>query len=322
MKNPDSTIGVLLLNLGGPDSLDAVKPFLYNLFSDRMIIRLGPAPLQKPLAWLISTMRTPKVKRFYELIGGKSPILELTKAQAAALEAALKKDGDFRVFIGMRYWHPRIRDEVARMEKSGIKKFIALSLYPQYSIASTGSSLEKLKEVARGRPLAYDTITDWHTHPLYIEALADTVKKGLARFDDKDAHVLFSAHGLPVKFIEMGDPYQQHIRETVEAVAAKAGIAKWSISYQSRTGPVKWLGPGTDEAIKELAAHGVKRVLAVAVSFVSDHIETLYEIDILYRKLARGLGIDLKRAEALNTHPLLIGALKDIVLSKKRELGW
>lgn len=320
--NKSNPIGVLLLNLGGPDSLGAVRPFLYNLFSDRMIIRLGPALLQKPIAWFISKTRSSKAADAYALIGGKSPILEITEAQARAVEEALRKERKFRVYVGMRYWFPFIREALDRMEEDGVRDFIALPLFPQYSIATTGSSLEQMKRDLKGRNFRFEAIGRWYTHPLYIEALADAVRKGLDKFEGEVPFVLFSAHGLPVKFIEMGDPYEKETRETVRLVAERAGVRDYAMGYQSRTGPVKWLEPSTDEVIRELAGKGVKNLLVVAVSFVSDHVETLYEIDILYKGLAEGLGVRLERAEALNTHPLLIGALRDLILAKKRELGW
>jgi len=313
--------------MGGPDSFRAVRPFLYNLFSDRMIIRLGPAPLQKPLALLISSLRAGKARKMYAQIGGKSPLNELTSAQAKALAASLKGEGDFKIHVGMRYWHPFISETLAEMKEQGIEKLMAVSLYPHYSLATTGSSLEQLrKDLGRpGYKFECVLIREWPTHPLYIEALAETVRKGLKEFErqrTKVPFVLFSAHGLPVKFVEQGDPYSGQIEATMRAVAEKVSLADYGLSYQSRTGPVEWLKPYTDEKIKELAARGTKNVLVVPISFVSDHIETLYEIDILYSELARRLGMNFKRTEALNTHPLLIGALKDLILNKKKELGW
>lgn len=327
-----SPIGVLLLNLGGPDSLRAVKPFLYNLFSDRMIIRLGPAPLQKPVAWAISAWRAKTAKKAYALIGGKSPLAEYTLKQAAALEEALKSHGEFRVSVAMRYWRPYMRDAVEEMRAKGIGKILALSLYPQWSLATTGSSVRQLNEDALALGVRVATIERWCTHPLYIEALADTIRAGMNFFASggagqkksfpRDVFLLFSAHGLPLKIAGSGDPYEQDIRRTLDAVLKLLPPVEHGLSYQSRTGPVKWLSPYTDEMLRQLAGRGIKKVLAVAVSFVSDHVETLYEIDILYRRLAEGLGIELKRAPALNAHPKLIAAFREMVLEKKKELGW
>lgn len=340
------TRGVILLNLGGPDSLRAIRPFLFNLFSDRQIIRLGPPFLQKPLAGLISTLRLRKTERMYRLIGGRSPIKEITEAQALALEEALNtrprvepqekyhtrptdgKDGNqggasfFKVYVGMRYWHPFIEDVIPRIYSDGIRKLIALSLYPQYSVATSGSSLSRFGEVAAGYQVETVCISSWHDHPLYIEALVDVIKKGLESFSDsspiarpsssKIVHVLFSAHSLPKKIIDQGDPYVDQIMGTIGEITKQLPLT-WHLSYQSKSGPVEWLEPSTDEKLGELARNGVKNVLVVPISFVSDHIETLYEIDILYKNLAGSLGVRLERTDSLNTRPKFIEALRDIV---------
>lgn len=312
--------GVLLLNLGGPDSLEAVKPFLYNLFSDREIIRLGPSPIfQKPIAWLISTLRAGKTRKAYSLIGGGSPILPITRSQADALERKLSSEGEFKVYVGMKYWHPFIEDAVKQANAEGIKELVALSLYPQYSAATTGSAEGALKEIMRDYPIRYYCVPPWYDHPLYIDALADTISKALAKCPD--AEVLFSAHSLPAKLIAGGDPYANHTIATINAVGKKLDI-KWHLSYQSKSGPVRWLEPSTDDTLRRLAAEGVKDVVVVPVSFVSDHIETLYEIDILYKGMAESLGLRLHRADSLNTHPLFINALKDLVLRGAEKLRW
>jgi ferrochelatase len=326
--------GVILLNLGGPDSLQAVRPFLYNLFSDREIIRLGPAPMQKPLAWLISTLRSPKTEKMYSQIGGKSPILDITQAQARALEEALNKQShspqSFKVYTGMRYWHPFTEDVITQMSRDGIKKVIGLSLYPYYSVTTTGSSISQFRKAASRYHMEIITVDSWHNHPLYIEALVDVIKKGIASFQSssqgpgsssfilhpsslKDVHVLFSAHSLPQKIIDQGDPYVNQIIETIREIEKLLPIT-WHLSYQSKSGPVKWLEPSTEDKLEELAQSGIRNVLVVPISFISDHIETLYEIDILYMDLARKLGIQMKRTESLNTHPKFIQALQDIVM--------
>ena len=334
-KTAKETIGVLLLNLGGPDSLQAVRPFLYNLFSDRQIIKLGPEFLQKPLAWLISTTRHKKTEGFYSLIGGKSPILDITNAQAEALEEALNQlsvlSSQLKVFVGMRYWHPLIEEVVPEIHNAGIRKLIVLSLYPQYSLATTGSSLSKFREVASKYKMEAFCIESWFNHPLYIEALVDVIRKGMDIFAESrehrakdmepDIHILFSAHSLPQKFIDEGDPYVEQIKGTIEEITKRIEI-KWHLSYQSKSGPVKWLEPSTDEKLKELAAKGVRNILVVPISFVSDHIETLYEIDILYRQMAEGLGLCLRRTESLNTHPVFIEAMRDIIIKNVKELKW
>jgi ferrochelatase len=368
------TIGVILLNLGGPDSLNAIKPFLYNLFSDRQIIQLGPPFLQKQLAWLISTIRSKKTEKMYAMIGGKSPILDITIAQAKALEEALNQESgvgsqksernkdsklrttsselSFKVYVGMRYWHPLIEEVIPKIYNDGIRKLIALSLYPHYSLATSGSSLTKLKEVlikiykpegakltefvssfehqkgkssfaVHNSQFTVHCITSWFNHPLYIEALVDVIKRGLESFIPPHTlppHILFSAHSLPKKIIDEGDPYVNQITGTIEEITRLMPI-KWHLSYQSKSGPVKWLEPSTDEKLKELAREGVKDILVVPISFVSDHIETLYEIDILYKNIADKLGIKLKRVDSLNTHPHFIEALKDMVEKSAKEMG-
>jgi protoporphyrin/coproporphyrin ferrochelatase len=331
--------GVLLLNLGGPDSLDAVRPFLYNLFSDRDIIKLGPEFLQKPIASFIAATRSGKTRAMYSLIGGKSPILDITKAQAAALEHELnssstRKDEPYRVYVGMRYWHQFIEEAVERIHGDGISDIVALTLYPHYSIATTGSSIITLEKAVleiykTDRTQCRETcenssytihcphfalrcITSWYKHPLYIEALEERIKSGFTLFKDQP-EVLFSAHSLPQKFIDDGDPYLKEIQGTIAAVTKKIDM-RWHLSFQSKSGPVKWLEPSTEHMLAELARKGVKDLLVVPISFVSDHIETLYEIDILYKDMAAGLGINLKRTESLNTAPTFIKALSEMII--------
>ncbi len=345
-----NTIGVLLLNLGGPDSLQAVRPFLYNLFSDRNIIKLGPSFLQKPIAWLISGIRAQSTKKIYNLIGGKSPILDITTAQAKALEEALNPSPithypslSFRVYVGMRYWHPFIDEVVPKIYNNGIRKLIVLILYPHYSRATTGSALSQFKEVVSRYPVEIFCISSWFDHPLYIGALVDVIKKGIESFNQnfssnppipplekggkggfegrRNVHVLFSAHSLPESFIAEGDPYVYQIQETIKKIVKIMNI-EWHLSYQSKSGPVKWLEPSTEEMLENFAEWGYRNILVVPISFVSDHIETLYEIDILYKDMAQKKGITLKRAESLNTHPLFIEALKDIVIESVKEIKW
>lgn len=322
--------GVILLNLGGPDSQEAVRPFLYNLFSDRKIIRLGPPFLQKPIAWSIAASRAPKTRKAYGLIGGGSPILDITNAQAGALEEALKGQIEgvhepFKVYVGMRYWRPFIEDTLRQAHEDGIRRLVSLSLYPHYSRATTGSAEEKLKEELAKYPMECSFVSSWFDQPSYIDALADVIRKGFGKLEDtsegKVPVVLFSAHSLPVSFIEEGDPYVEEIMDTIRAVAEKVNM-HWHLGYQSRSGPVQWLEPSTEEVIKGLRMEGVREVLMVPISFVSDHIETLYEIDILYRGIGERLGLKVQRTDSLNTHPLLIKALKEMVLEKAKEQGW
>ncbi len=331
------SIGVLLLNLGGPDSLSAVQPFLYNLFSDREIIRLGPAFLQKPLAWLISSLRSAKTRAAYALIGGRSPIREITLDQARALEDVLNEsriknqESRIAVFVGMRYWQPLMRDVVKKIHEQGVEKLVVLSLYPHYSVATTGSSLSYLKKVLIAYPsIKTCEVLSWFDHHLYIDALAEKIEMGLAVFcassltpdiAPADVHLLFSAHSLPKKFVDEGDPYVDHIMATIKAVTARFSNP-WKLSYQSKSGPVAWLEPSTEQMLEEMASQGIKNLLAVPISFVSDHIETLYEIDMLYKDMAAELGMRLERAESLNLSPTFIAALKDIVVQEIKEAGW
>ncbi len=340
-----SVIGVLLLNLGGPDSLDAVKPFLYNLFSDRDIIRLGPPFLQKPIAALIAATRAQKTIEAYKKIGGGSPIRDITNAQAKALEdllgsspiprdnpplAPLRKEGEggfeeegqgeIRVYVGMRYWHPFIEDAVEGMYKDGIKKILALSLYPHYSKATTGSSVRKFEQVVSRYPVEYFSAPSWFNHPLYIDALIEKIREGMTAFGERPV-VLFSAHSLPRRFIDEGDPYVTETHGTIQEIAQKIEM-EWYLSYQSKSGPVKWLEPSTEHMLGDLGRKGVKKLLVVPISFVSDHIETLYEIDLLYRDMAHELGMEMRRADSLNTSPKFVEALADMVLKNLRYRGW
>jgi ferrochelatase len=329
LRNKETT-GILLLNLGGPDSLRAVKPFLYNLFSDREIIKLGPSFLQTPLAWLISSLRSGKTEHMYKTIGGKSPLCDITEAQAKALEESLNStflasdsSHNFKVYIGMRYWHPFIADTVSKVLDDGLKRLIVLTLYPHYSKATTGSAISEFKRATRGRDINIEYIEQWYDFPPYIDSLAELMHSGISEFNVKDIHVLFSAHSLPETFIREGDPYVDHVRASIKEIMMRlswdpyniSGL-HWHLAFQSKSGPVKWLQPATDDTIIKLAKTGVKNVFVVPISFVSDHIETLYEIDMLYKEVAVEHGITLKRCHSLNTSNKFIAALKELVLSK------
>jgi ferrochelatase len=306
---------VLLLQMGGPDSLDAVEPFLLNLFSDRDIIRVGPAVLQPLIARFIVRRRAPKVAGYYERIGGKSPIRELTEAQARALQERLGPD--FSCFVAMRYWHPTTIEALAAIRREGITRVVALSLYPHYSRATTGSSLNELRRVLGEAGVRFDVVTvdRFYDHPLYIAALCERIEAGLARFPHREeVHLLFSAHSLPQSFIEAGDPYLDHILATVRLVMDRLGDVNYHLGFQSRAGPVKWLEPSTEEMLQRLATAGCANLLMVPLSFVSDHIETLYEIDVQYAEEAAALGIDtFRRVESLNSSPLFIDCLAELV---------
>jgi ferrochelatase len=315
-------VGVLLFNLGGPEKLADVRPFLYNLFSDPDIIRLPWRAMQKPLAWLISTQRYKKSRGYYEQIGGGSPLRRITAEQALALETALGERGlDARVYVGMRYWKPYIEEALVQIERDRITRLVVLPLYPQYSISTTGSSLNKMKSImgdnGRVEP-RIEVIKNWHDDPSYISALARTVSEELALFPNQDpssTHIVFSAHSVPVSYIEAGDPYLDQIQQTVRLVMEELGLKRaHSLSFQSKVGPVKWLQPSTDETLRRLGREKASQVLLVPVSFVSEHIETLYELDILYRGVADEVGLaHYRRAPALNCRPDFIDALAGLV---------
>ncbi len=313
--------GVVLLNMGGPDSLSAIRPFLARLFSDRELIRLPMAPVTQPLfAWIVSGVRARKVRTYYEEIGGGSPIGELTGKQRDALEAALRETGgNFRVYVGMRYWYPLAKHAVLEMKEDGVAKAIALPLYPQYCAATTGSSLSDLKRWIRwaGASFPLTEVTSYPDHAGYIDAVCGKIEETLKGTTAADGtHLLFSAHGVPKSFIDGGDPYQAETERTVEAMAERFPGISHSISYQSRLGRTEWLKPDTVEEVVRLGQEGVKRLVVVPVSFVSDHIETLHELDIRLKETAREAGIEtFFRVPALNDSPAFISALRDIVVT-------
>ncbi len=311
----DAPLGVLLLYIGGASATKEIQPFLYHLFSDREILPL-PAPLRIPLAWFISRTRYHLVKGAYQCIGG-SPLLKITKNQAKALENALKEEGlEAQVELGMRYCPPFIREAVERLKKEGVKRAVALTLYPQYSRATAGSCFAALKEAASRASLEIVTIPHWHTRPSFIKTWAELIRKEMIPLGETP-HVLFSAHSLPMRVVKQGDPYPQQISETVEAIVAELGPLPHSVAYQSKVGPVKWLGPSVETEIARLAREGTTALVIVPISFVSDHFETLYEMDIVFRKEAKKAGIrNFARVPALNLHPSLINTWKDLILER------
>ena len=312
--------GIVLLNMGGPDSLSAVRPFLARLLSDRELIRLPLAPLTQPLfAWIVSRVRARKVGKYYEEIGGGSPIAELTGRQGAALEEMLAETGgNFRVYVGMRYWYPLAKHAVLEMKEDGVARGIALPLYPQYCAATTGSSLSDLRRWMRwaGAGFPLTEVKSWPDHPGYIAALCGKIEDTLAGESPGKTHLLFSAHGVPKSFIDEGDPFQAETEKTVAAVMVRFPGTSHSISYQSRLGRTEWLKPDTVEEVLRLGREGIQRLMVVPVSFVSDHIETLHELDIRLKKTAGEAGIPaFFRVPALNDSPAFIRALRDIALS-------
>jgi ferrochelatase len=316
-------LGVLLFNLGGPETLADVRPFLFNLFSDPEIVRLPIRALQKPLAWLISTARHKKSSAYYAQIGGGSPLRRITEEQAVALREKLRRRGvEAEVYVGMRYWRPGAEEAIERIVEDGVTDLILLPLYPQFSVSTTGSSFKdfvaQMDKRGGVRHIRRRYISRWHTHEPYINALAGQIAEEIGKFPDPDprqVHLLFSAHSVPQSYIKNGDPYLDHTEATVRLVSEKLGdVGPVHLSFQSKVGPVKWLEPSTDAKLRELKAQGVEQILAIPISFVSDHIETLYELDILYQKLAEEIGIKAyRRVPALNCNPAFIEALADLV---------
>lgn len=315
--------GVLLFNLGGPETIRDVRPFLYNLFSDPEIIRIKSDFLRKTLARFIARLRHGKSENLYRQIGGGSPLRRITEEQAAALESRLRAMGaPAHVYVGMRCWKPGIDEAVDRILDGGVTQLVLLPLFPQYSVTTTGSCLKYFRELERkhdlGRRMDIRTVETWFDEPLYLEAMADTIRAGLARFSpgrEEPVRLLYSAHSIPERYVTDGDPFLDQTRRCVDLINAKLGNAFPStLCFQSRVGPVKWLGPSTRDAIRDMGRKGIGRVLAVPVSFVSDHIETLQEIDIAYRELALRSGIgEFQRADSLNLNPKFIDALATIV---------
>lgn len=327
---PCEGTAVLLLNLGGPDSLANVKPFLYNLFSDKDIIQLpGPQWLQNLFAKLISSRRETEAQENYHKIGGKSPLLEHTEAQAKALESLLKQNNlRLPVLIAMRYWHPFTEEILEKIKTLGLKRLIILPLYPHYSLATTGSSFKELDRVlsqlSTDTQIETRTICAYYDNEHYLSALAETIHQGLSenQWDTEDltqVKIIFSAHGLPKNYVKNNkDPYPKQITATAKRVMSQFfPNNRWQLCYQSRVGPMEWLTPYTEKLLLEMAEQGEKRLLVVPISFVSDHIETLFELDQLYIPQARQAGVtQIHRAPSFNTSPLFIKTLLQLVQQK------
>jgi len=321
-------VGVLLLNLGGPDKLEDVGPFLYNLFSDPEIIRLPFRWLQKPLAWFIASRRTKTSQENYKQIGGGSPLRRITEAQGEALKEQLSDLGqEANIYVGMRYWHPYTEEAIALLTQDDIEKLVILPLYPQFSISTSGSSFRLLEKLWQEDPklqrLEYTVIPSWYKQRSYLQAMAELIAQELDQFPNPDdVHIFFSAHGVPKSYVEeAGDPYQQEIEECTYLIMQTLNRSNaHTLAYQSRVGPVEWLQPYTEDALKELGTQGVKDLVVVPISFVSEHIETLQEIDIEYREIAEEAGIhNFRRVPAPNTHPVFIRALADLVIDAMQQ---
>lgn len=324
----EDKVGVLLLNLGGPDTLHDVQPFLFNLFADPDIIRLPRLFrfLQWPLAKLISVVRAPKSKEGYAAIGGGSPLRKITDEQAQALKTALEaKNLPVNVYVGMRYWYPFTEEAVQQIKRDRITRLVVLPLYPQFSISTTGSSIRVLQNIFREDAylsrLPVSIIRSWYQREGYVNSMADLIQKELGKFQKpEEVMIFFSAHGVPVSYVEKaGDPYRDQMEECIYLIMQRLkdrGINNdHTLAYQSRVGPVKWLKPYTDEVLVELGQKGVKSLLAIPVSFVSEHIETLEEIDMEYKELALESGIEnWGRVPALNCTPSFITDLADAVI--------
>src|SRR5271168_4959595 len=310
-------IAVVLFQLGGPDGQAAVEPFLYNLFCDPDIINFPGAFLaRKLIAKLISTTRSKVVGQHYAEIGGGSPIRRLTEQQARALELALKPHISARSIVAMRYWHPNTAEAIASLDSEPYDELVLLPLYPHYSFATTRSSLNEWNRQFKPKT-PVKLIDHFYDHPDYIAGIVERINSVLQEVPDPEhVQLVFSAHGLPMTLVEKGDPYPQHIEQTVQLVRQ---LGAWRnpyvLCYQSKVGPQKWLQPSLTGTIESLAKSGVKRMLVIPIAFLTEHIETLHEINIEAREQAKHLGVrDFYLMPALNDSPLLIRALADLVL--------
>ncbi|MGH7515967.1 MAG: ferrochelatase [Gemmatimonadales bacterium] len=320
---PRVKTGIVMMNLGGPATLDQVEPFLLELFADREIIQL---PVQDWLGPFIVRRRAPKVRKHYAEIGGGSPILRHTEAQGRGMVERLDRlspeTAPHGFYVAFRYVQPRSDDALRAMQADGVERAVAFTQYPHFSCSTTGSSLNELWRAARRLGLAsafeWSLVDRWPVHEGFIGAMAETVRDGLAEFPSGErdkALLLFSAHSLPLQFIDRGDPYPQEVGATVHRVMERLGFSHpYLLAYQSEVGPLRWLGPSTARVIRSLGARGQKHVLVIPVAFTSDHIETLYELDREYGDLAREVGMTwYRRAPALNERPAFLDALADIV---------
>jgi protoporphyrin/coproporphyrin ferrochelatase len=302
-------IGLLVMAYGGPNNLDEVEPYLLDV--------RGYRPTSQEIIH--------EVRERYREIGGRSPILEQTQAQANALESALNVNGkEFKAFVGMRHWHPFMKDVLAEMQAQGIEKAVGVVMAPHYSRMSIGAYYQRLEEA--NSPIAISRIENWHLDVGYINALAERVHDALQRFPKgirADVPVIFTAHSLPEKILEWNDPYPVQLRETVSAVMEKLSSQPHEFAFQSAAiSTIPWLGPDAGEVIERLVAEGKKHILLCPIGFVCEHVEILYDIDIVYQNLAKSLGIHLERIEMLNTAPEMIDGLAGLIREKAKEAGW
>jgi ferrochelatase len=316
-------VGVLLFNLGGPETLQDVKPFLYRLFSDPEIIRIKWGPLRKMVAYTIATLRRKTSEGYYSQIGGGSPLRRLTEEQAEALKQEFTRRGrNVDTFVGMCTWRPFLKEAIDEIEKSDVDSLVILPLFPHYSVTTTGSGFAVLRKLIDAYPkfkkLDVQWVCSWPDHPTYIESFVLGIERAFAEYKTPDGvHLLFSAHSIPESYVRQGDPYLDQTKKTVELIMDRLGRRNpYQLSFQSRIGPVKWLEPFTNDVITRLGKEGVRDVLVIPISFVSEHIETLYELDILYKKVAKEAGVEnFRRVPALNSDPTFIRALAEIVES-------
>jgi ferrochelatase len=324
-----AVLGIACLNMGGPDSPEAVEPFLRNLFADPDLIQLGWArPLQPVLARIIARRRAPHTRAAYAQIGGRSPIREESLAQARAVAEELSKGGvPAAAFVAMSYWHPFAHETAAAMQAAHITRAVLVPLYPHRSRSTTGSCLRSFGRAAAAVGMDTAAVDGYATAPGYLAALADRVAEALASVPGPErerAYVLFSAHGLPESYIRRGDPYLDDVRATVAAVSRKLDLGGRSqLAFQSRVGRQRWLGPSTEAALVALARAGHKAVVVVPVSFTGEHVETLQELDLAYRQRAVDRGVErFARARTVGCHPAFIAGLAELVRDAARARGW
>jgi ferrochelatase len=310
-------VGIVLFQLGGPDTLEAIEPFLYNLFCDPDIIDFPFARIgRKPLAKLVSTARARKVQHHYAIIGGGSPIRRHTERQARALEIELRNQGhDAHCFVAMRYWHPFTQEAIAQLRASQCEEIVLLPLYPQYSSTTTGSSLNEWRRRFLD-DVPVHCVETFYRNTMYLDSVVEKVNEALSRFPEPErAEIVFSAHSIPMSVIAKGDPYQRQIEQTVRLVTERGGWRNpHRLCYQSKVGASRWLQPSLHQTLRQLAAEQVREMCVVPVAFVSDHVETLGEIAHEAREEARRLGITrFEMSAGLNDSPKFIQALGQIV---------
>jgi len=309
MEGSSSMIGILVMAYGGPDKLEDVEPYLLDV--------RGYRPTSQEIIH--------EVRERYRAIGGRSPILEQTQTQADAIESVLNANGgQFKAYVGMRHWHPLIQDTLAGMQSQGIEQAVGVVMAPHYSRMSIGAYYKKIEE--SNSHITFSHIEDWHLQSGYINALVNRVRDALNRFPAEVrayVPVIFTAHSLPEKILEWNDPYPAQLRETVSAVMEKLGSQPHEFAYQSAAiSDIPWLGPDAGEIIERFASEGKRHILVCPIGFVCEHVEILYDIDIVYQNLAKSLDVHLERIEMLNTAPEMITGLTELICEKAGKAGW